>query len=432
MLSFQPVKTGVTFHLIGVFVREINSLHDTTDTVRFATLQCFTPQELYYIMVLGEEEIYTSSFLGTFKRMMGKMQPQTGSEFLDSLHHDYFRIFLKLCAGYNTLSAFLATMPDKDRVALITRFMANLQAGKEDSPEEAVDVADALGSINDTTLLIFLKQKIAENYIIADSLNSKKGRVIYALLDRMINLPQPDSVYARLTKPNLLLPNIKEMYYGALMNDSGMIYQQVFFFGDEDGQHSYEHFLDNFKNDPNWQINNSNKYWTSITAKKPHKITIYANNPLPEPEDDEAIARLCKFLADTGIVPTIVIHRGHSYHLPLTLTHLQSKNRIVILGYCGGYQNLTTVIGKAPDAQIVSSKQTGTMGVNDEILRFLNRCLLNGEDIKWADMWHNLEIEFNKKQNLFQKDKFTDYVPPHKNLGALFIKAYRNSMNAPE
>jgi hypothetical protein len=38
-------------------------------------------------------------------------------------------------------------------------------------------------------------------------------------------------------------------------------------------------------------------------------------------------------------------------------------------------------------------------------------------------MWNNLEVVFTKAGR-DKKDLFDDYIPPHKNLGALFIKAY--------
>ena len=68
------------------------------------------------------------------------------------------------------------------------------------------------------------------------------------------------------------------------------------------------------------------------------------------------------------------------------------------------------------------------MGVNDEILRSLNNSLIAGQDANWINMWRGLEEFFNKKHNAADKDKFSDYVPPYKNLGAIFIKAYRRMM----
>jgi len=50
--------------------------------------------------------------------------------------------------------------------------------------------------------------------------------------------------------------------------------------------------------------------------------------------------------------------------------------------------------------------------------------LLEGKDIDWINMWKDLSVFFSTK-TAAQKNLFNDYVPPHKNLGAIFIKAYR-------
>lgn len=118
-----------------------------------------------------------------------------------------------------------------------------------------------------------------------------------------------------------------------------------------------------------------------------------------------------------------MIHRGHSYHLQSTLARLTPYARIVILGSCGGYQNLATVLDHSPDAHIISSKQTGVRAVNEPIIRSLNQFLLAGADVNWITMWDTLETQFAKNPEVL--DKFSDYVPPHRNLGAIFIKAYR-------
>jgi hypothetical protein len=373
--------------------------------------------------------VYTSSFLGAYKRLVEKMKPMTGKELFDTVHYDHFRTFIRMCAGYNTLSDFLATMPDTARSPLMAGFISNLQKGAEDDLEDAVDVADAFGSITDTALASFLLNKVKENYELSYKVRSKKGMYIYSLLSRLFegNRITSSDTGANLLSDRLGLSNINKVPYHLLINDSGIVYQQVFFYGDEDGKHSYEHFIDLFRKDKRWKIT-FEKYWTEIQSLTDRKVVIYSNLPLPEPDDDDAIVKLTKFLADTGIKPTIMIHRGHSYHLKSTLGNLQKQVRMVILGSCGGYHNLAQVLNRSPDAHIVSSKQTGTMGVNDEILRSLNNTLLTGQDPNWISMWHDLEVYFNKKKDAAEKDKFSDYVPPYKNLGAIFIKAYRKMM----
>jgi hypothetical protein len=199
-----------------------------------------------------------------------------------------------------------------------------------------------------------------------------------------------------------------------------VVIQQFFFYGDEDGKMSYTNFMANFKN-PKWKVT-SNKYWVNITSTGGKPISIYANQPLTEPEDEEAQNALNKYMNDLDLQPSLIGHRGHSYHLPTTLQRLSDLTKIVVLGSCGGYHNLATILSNSPDAQIISTKQTGAMAVNDPILRAIESDLNEGIDVNWVNMWKKLSAEFKGKPS---ESLFKDYVPPHKNLGAIFIKAYR-------
>jgi len=414
----------IVYRTLKYYVRPMNDLHEEKDEVRFQCIDSLPASSLFFIMVYGQDEIYTSSFLGTFKRLMERMKPMKGDQFLEALHYDHFRSFIRMCAGYSTLSDFLATIDDTARTKLMTRFIDNLGKGKEDDLEDAVDVANAFGSIRDSALSVFLQNRVKENYRQAYDDNNRKGKAIYSLLARIFidNAVTVTDTVAALTSSKLHLPPIDKVLYKDLINDSGIVYQQVLFFGDKDGEESYESYIEGFKNDKNWLITQS-QYWTTISSVSGKKIVIYANLPLKEPDDEEAQNRLAKFLDDSGIHPTIVIHRGHSYHLPATITRLTPQVKIVILGSCGGYHNLAMVLDRSPDAHIVSSKQTGVKAVNGPIIKSLNDMLLAGADVEWIKMWNQLNEFFSKKPE--DLDKFSDYVPPYKNLGAIFIKAYR-------
>ena len=79
------------------------------------------------------------------------------------------------------------------------------------------------------------------------------------------------------------------------------------------------------------------------------------------------------------------------------------------------------ILEKAPDAHIIGSRQIADAPVNNPFLRLIMEKLRQGSNIDWIPFW----IELDKMVT----DKiFEDYVPPHKNLGALFIKAYKKAM----
>jgi hypothetical protein len=403
------------------YIRRMNELHEATDPkVRFKCIENLSPEALYYVIVYGQEEIYTSSFTGSFKILLEKMKPMTGDELFEKMKYDKFRTFIRMCAGYGTLSQFFATMAEDKKTTLMRDFIANLDKGKEDDLESAVDVADAFGSIEDTALIEFLKKEVKVNY--EASSKSAKGLKVYALLATLFNSAK-DSLTdesLRLQSQNLNLPPINFVPYKNLLDDKGAVIMQAFFYGDEDGKTSYASFLTNFKG-PKWKITTS-KYWVNITSISGKPVVIYANLPLAEPDDEEAQNRLNKYMDSIGVHATVIIHRGHSYHLPTTLERLTAQTKIVVLGSCGGYHNLSTILNSSPDAQIISTKQTGAMAINEPILKAIDEDLVSGEDINWVAMWQKLAVDFKGKSN---EATFKDYVPPHKNLGAIFIKAYR-------
>lgn len=414
------------------YVRKMNDLHEEKDPVRFKCIEGFSPAALYFIMVYGQDEIYTSSFLGTFKRMMERMKPMKGNEFLDTVHRDKFRTFIRMCAGYNTLSEFLGTIDAEKKNELMRDFIAGLEKGKEDDLEDAVDVADAFGSISDSALSDYLNKQVKENYERSYSkARSKKGVIVYGLLATLFEGMKATENNEELMRQSerLNLPPINLVQNRNLVNDSGIVYEQFFFYGDEDGKNSYASFLSNFNfKEGKWK-KTDNKYWTTITSTTGKPITIFANLPIPEPGDEEAQKALAQYFDSAEIHPTIVVHRGHSYHLPVTIDRLQKETKIVMLGSCGGYHNLGTVLERSPDAHIISSKQVGAMAINEPIIKAINDRLLTGNDINWVNTWKELSTFFSgKKADV--NDKFTDYIPPHKNLGAIFIKAYRRMMRA--
>ena len=181
-----------------------------------------------------------------------------------------------------------------------------------------------------------------------------------------------------------------------------------------------------FRGKPDWKIT-ENPNWVTITSSKGKPVWIFANRPLlgEDDPDQKAQEKLGQYLAEKNLKPTIVIHRGHSYHLQYTLRQLAPSARIVVLGSCGGYNNLNEVLSVCEDAHIISSKQVGTKTVNEPILHSINTALTAGRNIEWIPMWRELSGRFRDEAS---REKFDDYIPPYKNLGAIFIKAYRKAM----
>jgi hypothetical protein len=405
-------------HEASRYVTTMNELHDQSDATRFKIVEKLSANELYYVMVYGSDDLYTSSFLGCFNRLQMRIKPKTGTEFLESIGKDKFRTFLRLCANYNTISSFLSTMKPENKQALMRDFVNDLDKTTENDLEGATDVANSFASIGDSVLMKDIVQQIRMNQTnFSTDIKSRSYR-IYNILYTMLT-ESNDSITAKLG-----IPPITVMPFSQLQDDSGTVVQQVFFFGDKDGKGVFNSFVNGF-GAPTWKVTREIN-WVKISSIKGKRIDIYCNVPHDEPDDELAQNALQDYLDENQIHPSIIIHRGHSYHLSGTLDHINGRHKVVILGACGAYQNLAAVLSKSEDAQIVSTKQIGAGKINGPIIRMFNDRLLAGKDIDWVAMWALLSKQFSSGET---KQLFDDYVPPYKNLGALFLKAYRRSSN---
>lgn len=405
------------------YVRTMNELHDSPDPIRFKCIETLTPTEMYFLMVLCSDEIYTSTFVGTFNRMLLKMAPTQGDVFLQQLNMDKFRTFIRMCAGYNKLDEYLATIIEPNRNVLMAKFVNHIDQNTETDLEDAVDVADSFGSINDPALLAYLREQVLENYERTYQADNRRGLTIYFLLHTLCTTVLYPNENTEELQNQLKIPPITYVPNNRLANADGTIIEQVFFYGDEDGKMSFASFQNIF-NPEEWKIEKNDK-WMTIQSIKGKPITVYANLPLAEPLDEEAQKALGVYMEKNNIEPSIIVHRGHSYHLPTTMSHISAGNKIVILGSCGGYHNLSTILAQSEDAHIISSKQTGSMQINDPLLKDMQQSLLNGKDINWIELWTNLNLKMNTPK---LQDLFNDYIPPHKNMGALFLKAFKIQM----
>ncbi len=407
------------------FVNVINGLHNEGAEVRFRSIQPLSAEELYYLAVSSDGSIYTSSFVkGVYPLMMKKINNRADS-LLMSLKFDKYRKFIKMSAGYNTLGNFLSSFPRTDDAASLMRaFVSNLE--KSDGLEDGVDVADSYASIAETIkpLAEEMLANVERNYERNIASGNKKGVAIYNILQKLF-LSADSTKKTDLTK-ELGIPPVYEVPFNSMVNDSGRVIMQVFFYGDKDGQGIFVGFQNMYGN-ANWKIDRSNPQWITITSVKGRPVTIFANRPLPEEtgEDEKAQQALGEYLEKNKLYPTITIHRGHSYYAPYTIAQMFPTSKIVFLGSCGGYHLVHDVLAKASDAHIIASKQIGATEVNRPFFQLLTEKVRNGNNIDWVPFWKELDKMVTAKE-------FEDYIPPYKNLGALFIKAYKIAMGEEE
>jgi hypothetical protein len=407
-----------------VFVNVINGLHDADDVVRFRVIQPLNAQELYYLAVLSDGIIYTSSFTkGVFPLMMSRAGNQ-GDSVLKLVMFDRYRKFIKMAAGYNKLSTFLSSFPNAENASdLMRAFVGNLE--RSASLEDGVDVADSYASIVETMkpLSEEMLSNVKLNHQRNISQNNKKGMEIYRILEKLF-LSADSTKNIDLTR-ELGIPPVYNIPYASLANDSSRVVIQIFFYGEKSDMGIFNEFVNGFRN-ATWKMASNDK-WVSFHSLKGKPVSIYANRALPQEtgEDEKAQKELCSYLVRNNIKPTVTIHRGHSYTAPYTIAQMAPTSKIVFLGSCGGYHLIHDVLAKASDAHIIASKQIGKTIINRPFIKLLTEKVRNGNNIDWLSFWK----DFRKEANV---PEFDDYIPPYKNLGAIFIKAYKIAMGETE
>ncbi len=417
-IGFRELTNRLGTKARDEFVTEINSLHEKPDGVRFAVLQSLTAQELFYLAVMSDGLIYTSSYVrGVFPLMMQKANNR-GDQLLLSLSFDHYRKFISQAASYNTLKTFFASFPKmEDARNLMTTFVSGLENTR--GLEDGVDVADSYASIYETMpdLAKQMLANIKNNYDRNKNNQNTRGMAMYNILYKLFLSADPSNKID-LSK-ELKIPPVYSVSFNSLTNEKGEIITQMFFYGDDDGKLDFDIFLRMF-NSANWTIDQSNKYWVVAKTIKGAPVYIYANRPLPNESDEDYVAQnaMEQYLMDKNLQPTITFHRGHSYHAPTSIGYMSPTSKIVFMGTCGGYILIDSILKKSSDAHIISSKQIGKRDINRPFILLLTEKLRNRQNIDWIPFWK----EFRAAANITGLE---DYVPPYKNLGALFIKSYK-------
>ena len=402
------------------FVNKINGLHNASSGVRFACLQPLSAEDLYYVAVLTDGLIYTSSYTsGVYPLMMRKIGNK-GSDLLKKVHYDHYRKFISQAASYNTLDNFFATFKNKEETAsLMKMFVSNLEQTR--GLEDGVDVADSYASIFESqpAMAKEMLENVQREYQRNLEEKNQKGIAVYNILQKLFLSADPNNKID--LTADLGIPPVYNIPFSSLVNEKGEVIIQVFFYGDQDGRNIFNGFVNMFGGS-NWKIDNKNKQWVKIQSTKGKSVIIYANRALDETkgEDDQAQRALDNYLISNELYPTITIHRGHSYYAMSTIKYMASSSKIVFMGSCGGFNLIDAILQVSDDAHIIASKQIGRTSINKPFFNILIEKLRNGNDIDWISFWK----EFKQKARV---EGFEDYVPPYKNLGAIFIKAYKKN-----
>lgn len=268
------------------YMREVNDRHNLPDSERFGAVKDAGPKELYWMIVYGEEEIFTSSFQGFFSRMMKRMSEKnlSGDQFLENVGYDKFRVFIKLCINYGSFRQFLDTMPQKAQKELLAKFIGGIGEAK-DPLFEAATAAEVLSTVDDPEILDTLKTNLRDEHEKMQKARDTKSTKIIGFLSGLIGARSLEK--EEWFKGMVETYKIKEMTglsADKLFNKDGVNIQCHYFYNDYtgDGITSYRSFLHEYLGRPGvekeWRLENKGPY-IIIRSVTGNKVEIYANKP---------------------------------------------------------------------------------------------------------------------------------------------------------
>ncbi len=419
----NPLRKAIKEKALSFYVNTINELHSSPDETRFASVRNLRITDIYYIITSCEEELYTSSYLGLYRRLMEHFNTPSVDSLFEVVQYDNFSCFIRMAANYNTLGDFLSCMPRETAVGLLKRFISGIESDTHSGLEKAMDVADSFTGFNSVPgISMLFRDELKSNLDRCRSGQLYFGIRLYSILLKVFDMVnQKDAVnksWSNLGNPELLERK-------SLQNKYGEIIQLVLFYGDEDGIASFNNFLNLFKDPKEWEIS-ENEIWVTIRSLSDQPIFIYANLPLDEKKEMDLLAQdsLCAFLQHRQAEPVILIHRGHSYHLPQTLKRLQPSVKLTILGSCGGNNSIISIASISPEAQIIVSKKIGSQFINDPLIDVINETLQHKKDLIWTEVWEKLANRFRKDE--FVLNLFNEYIPPSKNVSLFVLKLFNS------
>tara|TARA_Y100001970_G_C13663330_1_gene569424 strand:- start:54 stop:596 length:543 start_codon:yes stop_codon:yes gene_type:complete len=161
-------------------------------------------------------------------------------------------------------------------------------------------------------------------------------------------------------------------------------------------------------------------HYVIIDKKKGNKtVRIFATKPAEN--NDGVDSNLSALNTALGELPVhLMVHRGHSYHVHRTMPHIAERTKLIFLGSCGGYTRMGEVLDKSKNAQVISTKGTGRMSINNPLLFAIRDDLLNKDKIEWSKFWSQMGTKFSGK---IERD-WEDYVSPADNYALKFLRAY--------
>ncbi len=196
---------------------------------------------------------------------------------------------------------------------------------------------------------------------------------------------------------------------------AGVNWQRMTFYDDRDGRTSFRAFVKQ-RRALGWAIQDQGGFITATSPeRRGRRIVAVADVP---GAGEQGRAALRDWMARQQAAPSIVIHRGHSYHENGTMTEIAPATALVFWGSCGGHVRLAATLEQAPDAQVLATQNIAMSSVNQTLLRIMEERLLNTGVIDWNAVWADAQAQI-------QDRSFSSYKRPDQDSANLALRGWR-------
>jgi hypothetical protein len=380
--------------------------------------------DVYLMLAYGRAqapEECAAVFARVFDRELApKLKRDSLAGFLERTHNWKLREFASGSLNAGRFPALLA--------AAGTTAISNL-ASHIDEVDDGVEVAEMIGATRGVAADRALIDRFAAHVAAGPS------NPVYGLLAaRLLRTPEKDLPDAEQLRDaaapySELLASSEMLDTRALFDSDGRAIERYFFWDDDDGVESFANFRRQYERDPAWKIEDGPSF-VRLTGhgEGERTVEIYANIPIDlrrpenrmrEGEAQRRQASIGEELSRRGLKATVLVHRGHSFHVAKTLEYITPDAQLVVLGSCRGVPEIHHVIEASHRAQVIATHGVGATGINDGILKGLNARLLSGAaSLRWSDFWRE------QQQKLGKSGLFRDYVAPDRDEASAFLRAY--------
>ena len=391
------------------YISEINSLHDSPDKVRFRILNNLSARELYFLLIGGSGELYTSSFLYVYKKFIIESEKVGLDKFLKDIDNYQFGQFVTNVSIYGLVNDLVEHLHEEKFAELMGNYFRKVLSTQLTDDQiilNAMSVSEILNELN--------HQPVVQRILLEQIETYEKSRVQYdIMLQRMFT----GFKSILMNKTDYISDPAYDVLPVKRLQRNNTIVQACFFYDDEDGASSFVSSMATYDKKI-WDKKDMGNYilFSSLSG---NSMRVYMNKPNTKPGSDSTQDEMLRAIAGEGYEVTSFIHRGHSYHLFQSLRKITPSCGFVFLGSCGGYNEVLKVFQLNPDVNIIVTRNIGSMLINDPLLQQINLDLVNNKDIEWDKTWKNFHSMFTSKQT---KDLFSSYIPPNKYVGIKFIR----------